>query len=303
MKRLLLFATASFFCIPVGAQVDTIIDNSNITLPDVFVGNVNVPVLLHRIQNDSSFYKAFKSLHIVGYTSINNINVLNKDGSAKATYDSRVQQIHQNNCRYDKVLSQHTTGDFFDKKGDYNYMIGELFAGLFFIKDTACGETNIVAGNTFDTKGKSGIDKKKEQLKMLFFNPGKKISGIPFIGNKLDVYDDDAKKKYDYKLDTTIYNGTPAYEFTITPKPGSNGIVIDHMSTVFDANSLEVLERTYSLSYKAGVYDFDVHMKVELQHINGLLLPVSLHYSGNWYVLFKGRERADFTSNLYDFRK
>ena len=28
-------------------------------------------------------------------------------------------------------------------------------------------------------KGKSGMAKHKEQLKMLFFNPGKKIPGIP----------------------------------------------------------------------------------------------------------------------------
>lgn len=291
------FATSSF------AQVDTVIENASVSLPDVAVSNINISQLLYRIKNDTSFYKAFKTLHVVGYTSYNNINILNKEGDIKASYNSKIQQIHNGGCRSDKVLEQTSTGDFFDRKGAYNYTIGELFSNLFFVKGKVCGENNIVAGQSFGTSGKSGIEKKKEQLKMLFFNPGKKIPGIPFIGDKLDLYDSDAKQKYNYKLETTTYNGVSAYIFTITPKPGASGIVIDKMSTIFDVLTLDVLERSYSLSYKAGLYDFDVHMQVELKHINGLLVPTVMRYSGNWSILFKKRERATFTATLVDFKK
>lgn len=280
---------------------DTVVSD-NVTLPVIIVNSVNVDQLLRRIKNDTSFYKAFKTLHIVGYTSNNHINILNKKGKTKASYTSKVRQVRSGGCRSTKVLSEKTTGDFYNRKGEYNYTIGELFANLFFVKGRVCGETNIVSGNkTFGTSGLSGIEKKKEQLKMLFFNPGRKIPGIPFIGNKLDVYDEDAQKKYNYRLDTLTYEGNHAFVFTITPKPGAGGIVIDNMQTVFDSESMDVLYRSYSLSYKAGVYDFDVKMRVRLRKINQVLVPIQMNYSGNWHIIFKKREHANFSASLSDF--
>lgn len=281
---------------------DTLLAAENLTLPVVIVNSVNSEQLLRRIKNDTSFYKAFKTLRVVSYGSDNHIEIYDKKGKVKASYKSEARQIRQGDCRTTQIINQQTTGDFFNRKGAYNYTIGELFAGLFFAKGTVCGEDNIVAGHmNFETSGLSGIEKKKEQLKMLFFNPGRRIPGIPFIGDKLDLYDKDALKKYNYRLDTVTYGEHHGFEFTITPKPGARGVVIDYMRTIFDAESLDVLYRSYSLSYKAGVYNFDVKMQVKLDVRNGLLVPVDLHYKGNWSVLFKGRERASFSARLSDF--
>ena len=62
------------------------------------------------------------------------------------------------------------------------------------------------------------MEKHKEQLKCYSSIPEKKIPGIPFIGDKLDLYDDRAHKLYDYKLEFTDYKGSYAYVFTIKPK-------------------------------------------------------------------------------------
>ncbi|SEA20751.1 hypothetical protein SAMN05192529_110122 [Arachidicoccus rhizosphaerae] len=281
---------------------DTILENQNLSLPVVIINSVNSGQLLRRIKNDTTFYKAFKTLHVVSYHSNNHIEIYNKKGKVKASYKSEAEQLRHNNCRTTKILHQETTGDFFDRKGDYNYTIGDMFAGLFFAKGQVCGETNIVKGNmNFETSGLSGINKKKEQLKMLFFNPGRKIPGIPFIGDKLDLYDQDALKKYNYRLDTVTYGNHHGYEFTITPKPGAHGIVIDYMRTIFDAETLNVLYRSYSLSYKAGIYDFDVKMQVRLDMRNGQLVPIQLYYKGNWSVVLKGRERSSFSASFTDF--
>ena len=75
------------------------------------------------------------------------------------------------------------------------------------------------------------------------------------------------------------------------------------MDTWFDQKTLEVLGRNYSLSYKAGVYDFDVSMEVEMTKFEGLTVPRVLRYKGNWDVIFKKRERAQFTATLFDFKK
>ena len=66
---------------------------------------------------------------------------------------------------------------------------------------------------------------------------------------------------------------------------------------------MEVLNRQYALSYKAGVYDFEVSMDVEMTRVADLLVPKILRYKGNWDVIFKKRERAIFTATLFDFRR
>ena len=292
------------------AQDTTVtVDHQKFTLPPVFVrSNLDYASILRRIKNDTTFYKAFRTLRIIEYTSFNAIRIPAKNGTIKATYNSKTRQHRANGCRTTEVLEQQTTGDFFTSQGNYNYTTGEMYAGLFFAKGQVCGENNIVTGHILTTDGKSGMDKHKEQLKMLFFNPGKKIPGIPFIGNKLDLYDENAQKLYDYRLDFIAYNGSYAYVFSVKPKSDlgffrRNDIVIDEMTTWFDYKTMEVLARNYKLSYKAAVYDFDVDMEVELTHADGLLVPKTLRYKGNFGILFKKRERGEFTATLFDFNK
>ncbi len=312
MKILLVFFSCFiFFNASAQNNADTtvIIDNERLTLPEVFVhSNLDYLKILNRIKNDTTFYKAFRNLHVVEFSSYNNIRMLNRKGNVQASYYSKSTQHRANGCRTTEVQDEKTTGDFFDRKGNYNYTTGEMYASLFFAKGQVCGENNIVAGRMFNPDNKTGIEKHKEQLKMLFFNPGKKIPGIPLVGDKLDLYDDRAHKLYDYHLEFTDYKGTYAYKFSIEPKKdlgffNRNDVVVDEMVTWFDYKTLEVLARNYSLSYHAGVYDFDVNMEVEMGKTGGLLVPITMRYKGNFSVVFKKRERGEFTATLFDFKK
>jgi hypothetical protein len=287
---------------------DTTINSNErvVTLPEVLVrNNFDYNTLLNQIQEDTTFYKAFRNLKVLGYSAYNNIQMLDKKGKVKASLYSKTKQTRINGCRATQILEEKTTGDFYNDKREFNYQTAEMYASLFFAKGTVCGENNIVAGKSFSTSNKKGMEKHKEQLKMLFFNPGKKIPGIPFIGNKIDLYDENGKEKYDYKIDIVEYNGKLAYLFAITPKETLNDdekadIVIDEMTTWFDKQTMEVLARNYTLSYKAGVYDFDVRMEVTMQKIKGLLVPQVLRYRGSWDVIFKKRENAIFTATIFD---
>ena len=93
-----------------------------------------------------------------------------------------------------------------------------MYAGLMFTKGSICGEDNIVKGKEFSTTGLSGMEKHKAQLKMLFFNPGRKISGIPFMGDKTAIFDDNMEDKYDMSIDMDQYNKTSCYIFKIKVK-------------------------------------------------------------------------------------
>jgi len=156
-----------------------------ITLSEVVVNNkLDVPAFIERIKNDTSFYKAFRNLHLLGYTAINDIRMNDADGKPKASLHSKTKQIRTNNCRTMQTLSEQVSGNMYDENHQFNYYTAQMYASLFFTKDSICGEDNIVTGRAFSTKGKSGMEKNKEQLKMLFFNPGKRINGLPFISNK-----------------------------------------------------------------------------------------------------------------------
>ncbi|MGZ8525065.1 MAG: hypothetical protein ACXWV1_11590 [Chitinophagaceae bacterium] len=310
----ILVTLLSSFCLQFSyAQVQDSLDNERlakmINLSEVVVRtDINVPKFIERVKNDTTFYKAFKNLHILGFTSLNDIRIVDKKGKQKAGMQSRTRQDRNNGCRMMETLSETTQGDFYNSDKNYNYYTAELYAGLFFTKGKVCGEDNIVAGTSFTAKGKTGTAKHKEQLKMLFFNPGKKIPGIPFIGDKINIFDPDVAKYYDFMIDQADYEGKPCYLFSVKAREDLSGgeknkIVIDNMITWFDAKTMEVLARNYALSYDAGVYDFDVSMEVQMTKFGDYLVPRTLRYNGNWDVVFKKRERGVFTATLFDFNQ
>lgn len=292
-------------------QVDTAIVitlSRETVLSEVVIRNdLDVVDFLHRVKNDTTFYKAFRNLHILEFTALNDIRMVDRNQRLKASLFSKTRQHRQEGCRTMEVLEEKTTGDIYDGS-DLNYYTANLYAGLFFTKGRVCHETNIVAGMERNVKNKSGIEKHKEQLKMLFFNPGKKIPGIPFIGDKIDIFDPGISKNYDFSIDMEQMSGRECYIFRIIPKKAlsptqRNDIVFDNITTWFDAKHMEIVARTYDLSYDTPVYDFKVHMEVKMTKVGDLLVPELLTYNGSWKVAFKKRERGIFTATLYDFRR
>jgi hypothetical protein len=279
------------------------VDNNYITLSEIVVNNkLDIASFIERIKNDTTFYKAFRNLHIIGYTALNDIRMLDKKGNLQASLNSKTKQIRENGCRKMEVLQQAATGDIYDNKGSFNYYTAQMYAGLFFTKDSVCGEDNIVKGHEFSTEGLSGIDKHKEQLKMLFFNPGKKIKGLPFISGKTEIFDESMADKYDMNIDYRNYNNLPCYVFIVKVKENKKSdVVIDEMTTWFNEKTFEIVARNYSISYDAGVYDFNVNMEVQMTKAGDLLVPSLLRYNGNWKVIFKKREHGIFTATLFDF--
>lgn len=278
-----------------------------VSLSEVIIrSDMNVARFIDQVKKDTTFYKAFKNLRVLGFTSWNDIRIKDKKGAIKAALLSKSRQLRSNGCRSMEIVSEQTTGDFFEPGGGYKYYTADLYASLFFTTGTVCGENNVVKGTDFKPKSKSGLAKHKEQLKMLFFNPGKKIPGIPFIGEKINIFDPDKAVLYDFLVDFGDYDGQSCYVFTIRSKEGlsnseRNDVVIDSMITYFNTKTMEVMARRYDMSFDAGVYDFNVHMEVEMTKFGNYLVPRLLRYIGNWDVVMKKRERGMFTATLFDF--
>ena len=307
MKFITIFLFVMTIALFTNAQIkgDTTLDVGNkvITLSNFVVNNkLNVPAFIEKVKNDSSFYKAFKNLHIVNFTAINDIRMNNKNGALDASLYSRTMQTVKNGCRTMKVLEEKSTGDMYNNSKEFNYYTANMYASLFFTNGTVCGENNIVNGVAFSTEGKSGMEKHKEQLKMLFFNPGRRINGLPFMSNKTAIYDDGLADSYDMNIDWVRYNNTNCYVFKQKVKPTRKGsVVVDEMNTWFNDSTFEVVARNYSLSYDAGVYDFKVDMEIQMTTLGNLTVPSLIRYIGNWKAIFKKRERGIFTATLSNF--
>jgi len=307
------FTAAIFFIIvlrlPGFAQKDTtvLVDHTSITLSELVIrSNINIPAFIEKVKKDTSFYKAFRNLRVLNFTALNDIRMLDKNGKAKAALYSRTRQKAWSGCRTTTTVEEKTEGDIYDRDHHFNYYTAELYAGLLFAYDTVCGETNIVGDPEIKLKNASGIEKHKEQLKMLFFNPGKKIPGIPFLGSKMAIFDQEMAPYYDFSIDLVDYKGQNCYVFRVEKKKDLrssqlNDIVIDQMTTWFSHDNFEILGRTYALSYDAGVYDFNVQMEVELAKFGDWLVPTLIRYNGDWKLIFKKRERGIFTATLFDF--
>jgi len=306
---LYVFTTIVCNCTCLYGQTYDSLKLKEITLAEIRIRNTSdSKAFIEKVKEDSTFYKAFRNLRILSFTSLNDITLFNKKGDTQASMKSRTHQTVENGCRITQKLDETITGDFYDENGSFNYYTAELYSSLFFAFKKICGETNIVKGYEQAVSGKKGIDKSKAQLKMLFFNPGAKIPGIPLMGNKAQVFDEHKSKWYNYTVDIIEKNGNPCYLFTITaktPEEGGNSdnIVIDKMTTIFDYKTLEVLSRNYSLSYDAGFYAFDVMMEVELNHFKNYLVPTLIRYNGSWRVIGKKKETGVFTATLFDFKE
>lgn len=310
MKRIL-HITLTLLCFATAQAQDSSVkvNKKIVTLKEVVVrSNLNVPAFIDRVKNDTTFYKAFKNLKIIGYTALNDIRMIDKKGEARASLQGRTRQVALNGCRHTIIEQQQVAGDMVDRSGNWNYYTMDMYAGLFWVRDTICGENNIVGDPNFNIRNKSGLAKHKEQLKMLFFNPGKNIPGLPFVGGKLAIFDDEMSNYYDYIIDIQQLNGEWCYVFDVKARDDlssgqKDNIVINKMTTWFNQETMDIVLRKYDLSYRAGVYDFDVQIEAELTRFEEYLVPKVLRYNGNWDVMFKKRERGIFTATLFDFKK
>lgn len=289
------------------AQDSTIIvDKKVITLKEVVVrNNMDVSAFIRRIQFDTSFYRAFKNLHECSYTALNDIRMMDKKGQVKASLQSRTRQTLSKGCRSMEVLQENASGDIKSSNGDWNYYTAEMYAGLFFTTGVVCGENTAVSAADLSLQNKRGLEKHKEQLKMLFFNPGRKIPGIPFIGDRINIYETPRSDLYDFELDMLPRAGQNCYVFTISARKDltesdKGQVVFNEITTWFDPKTMHIIARQYDLSYDAGVYDFDVQMEVEMGPLGDLWVPSLIRYTGNWKVAFKKRERGIFTATIFD---
>jgi hypothetical protein len=252
---------------------------------------------INEIINDTSFYAAFRNMKKYSFTAENRIFTYNKENSVEGKIYRRV--YHNNTGPYKmEILEKKDDGNVYKRNGKYSLYTVEMFDYIFM---NAYNSDFVPSAPISGAKGESN-ESYKDKLKTLIFSPGRPIKGVPFIGNKTQIFTSNMRQYYDY----TFYRGTyldtiPVYRFKVALKPDlsswtAGGMMIKELVTIFDMRNFQILGRYVDMKYGNLAFDFDVQMNIELGYFgeDKTLLPTKISYQGNWDIPFKREERASF---------
>jgi hypothetical protein len=211
--------------------------------------------------------------------------------------------LERNGERATLVLdSVSETGRLRDRSGKYRYLTAEMYAEVFFPQGTYKAD-NTVAGRKLELERGGRIQRYKSELKKFMFDPGSEIASVPFIGDKLALYDASMAPYYTHRIWSDERNGRPCWVFSSDALPDGDpdDTVIKEMDTWFDQESGLVLARTYRIAHRSLILDFDIRIAVENQVLEGQLVPMTVIYDGDWDIPFAKREIVRFDLRYSDW--
>lgn len=300
--RVLLLAAVP--CAVLQAQVEEDTITNVYRLGDVVIhgraAGLDLEGFMQHVRNDTSFLHAFLNLRYWPHAVESGLTVRNKGEKERATL-YRKGRLLRNGPRAElRVDSASEGGKLRSRNGDMRYLTAELYDDLFWPKGTWPADNSIAAYER-GRAGKGRIEKYKEELKQFMFNPGQEIASVPFIGEKLALFDPEMVPFCDFGIDQAFRNGHACWMFSATAKDSIGGrrakesaTVIKRMRTWFDQSTMQVIAREYRIAHASMILDFDISIQVDNALVNGELVPTSIQYDGDWDIPFRKREIVGF---------
>lgn len=251
---------------------------------------------IRKVREDTTFYKAFLNMRYFPHKKKGHITVFEKDASEKGTMDrTAVQYLSTDEVMHLEITFEETNGRIRKRNGDWRYLTAEMYDDIFFPEGPQRVSNRIVTKEQELVSG-SRIDKHKAQLKRLMFNPGAEIGNVPFIGDKMAIFDDHMVPYYDYAIYNDLIDGEETIAFSCVTKPSSeDDTVIRELTSWFHPDTYEVVKREYRLAHNTLLFSFDISTLVINTRREGHLLPRKILYRGQWNALFRKPEIIDFS--------
>jgi hypothetical protein len=285
------------------AQEDQVV--KSITLDEVVIkaagtGNFNTEDFIRKVQEDSSFYQAFKNLRLFNYNYSSHLIVRDKGGNEKAELIRNARQHVRGGMRWVDIESEKKKGRIQDRKGEFRYFTATMFHYIFYPDDTVHIETGNNGG-----KGTGRQQKFYQKLKYLMFNPGSSIDGVPFVGHRLAIFDEGLRPYYDYFISYgDCPSGGNCYIFTSKVKDEAEEEkkpVIRELVSYFNEKTGDIMYRSYKMALNSMLYEFDVQMEVKLIQFENTTVPGEVFYKGFWNIPLKKPENVEFTIFFSDY--
>jgi hypothetical protein len=261
---------------------------------------LNAQDFIDAILADTGFYKAFRNMKRYGFTAENNIYTYDKSNKIDGEIHRRIKHTLVNGKPKTEYLLKQDNGKVYKKNGKYELYTVELFDYIF---DNAY-KSEFSTADPLSEAGKNGSYKAK--AKTLIFTPGRRVSGLPFLSSKTEIFSRDMRQFYSYEFARGKYLDTiPVYRFKVIKKPSiaDGDVMIRELTTIFDMRNFKILGRYVDMKYSNIFFDFEVKMNIELVPYNGELLPAKMSYQGNWDIPFHKEERASFLIFHRDYKK
>lgn len=263
---------------------------------------------MRQVQEDTTFLHAFLNMRYWPHTMEGSLTVRNKGEKEKATLHRKGRLVRTGPTASLPIDSETATGKLRDRKGQMRYLTAELYDDLFWPKGSWSAD-NTVATYKQGGRGSGRIAKYKEELKRFMFNPGQEIASVPFIGDKLALFDPEMAPLYDFGIGTSFRNGHTCWEFSALAKDSLDGkrvkdsaTVIKDMRTWFDQRTMNVIAREYRIAHASLVLDFDISIRVDNVMEGGKVVPIYILYDGDWDIPLRKRELVRFWLKMDGWR-
>ncbi len=256
-----------------------------------------IETFINAVITDETFYQAFRNMKKYTFTAENRIYTYDNDNKVEGKVYRKIR--HNNDGPYKmEYLAKEESGKLYKKNGKFQLYTVEMFDYIFMNPQSS----DLVAEGPMitDAKGKGANESYKNKLKTLIFTPGRPIKGLPFIGDKTQIFTANMRQYYDYSYDSGMYlDSIPVYRFKVAVKKDissgtKDGLMIKTLTTIFDKRNFAILGRYVDMKYSNILFDFDVQMNIEMSYFDGEKLPTKITYQGNWDYPFKKEERASF---------
>ena len=256
-----------------------------------------IETFINAIITDETFYQAFRNMKKYTFIAENRIYTYDKKDKVEGKIYRKIK--HNNDGPYKmEYLAKEDAGKLYKKNGKFQLYTVEMFDYIFM--NPYNSDLLTEGPMTTGAKGKGANESYKDKLKTLIFTPGRPIKGLPFIGDKTQIFTANMRQYYDYTYDSGTYlDSIPVYRFKVAIKKditGStrDGLMIKTLTTIFDKRNFTILGRYVDMKYSNMLFDFDVQMNIEMSYFGGEKLPTKITYQGNWDYPFKKEERASF---------
>ncbi|RZL05431.1 MAG: hypothetical protein EOO89_26485, partial [Pedobacter sp.] len=225
-----------------------------------------IETFINAIITDETFYQSFRNMKKYTFIAENRIYTYDKKNQVEGKIYRKIK--HNNDGPYKmEYLAKEDAGKLYKKNGKFQLYTVEMFDYIFM---NPYNSDLVTEGPmTTGAKGKGANESYKDKLKTLIFTPGRPIKGLPFIGDKTQIFTANMRQYYDYSYDSGTYlDSIPVYRFKVAVKKDlssgtKDGLMIKTLTTIFDKRTFAILGRYVDMKYSNMLFDFDVQMNIE----------------------------------------
>lgn len=255
-----------------------------------------------QVKDDTTFHHAFLNTRFHPHHVKSALRVRDKEEKETATL-YREGRLVRDGAMAELVIDVETEdGRLRERDREFRYLTAAMYDEVFFPKGPYRASNRIIQREQELQRG-SAMDRHKSELKRFMFNPGTEIGSVPFIGDKMALFDPTMVPFYDYKIWSAERNGHACWVFSADAKPDADedDTVIKTMDTWFNRETMQVIAREYRLAHASMILDFDISIKVDNAVVEGTLVPTYVQYDGQWDIPFKKREIVRFYLEMSDW--